>query len=52
MHTVGPEKLVTVQYTLTTRKKRSLRFNTLAQSPDMTSREYLGDHLKEQLRNR
>ena len=26
--------------------------NTLAQSPDMNTKEYLGDHLKERLRNR
>ena len=33
-------------------KKSSHRFNTPTQSPNMTSREYLGDHLKERLRNR
>ena len=33
-------------------KKNLYRFNALTQSSDRTSEEYLGDHLKERLRNR
>ena len=43
-------KVLILQYILP--KKSLHRFNTLAQSFDVSSREYLRDHLKERLRNR
>ena len=34
------------------KKNSPHRLNTLSQSVNMTSRQYLGDHLKERLHNR
>ena len=46
VYTVNGKSLNTPIYL---EKKIHHRLNTLPQSPDMTSREYLGDHLKERL---
>ena len=49
IHTVDSKNLSTSMYF---DKKGPHMLNTLAQSLDMTSKEYLVDHLKERLPNR
>ena len=51
IHTVDSKSLNAPIY-LGPKEKCAYRINNLPQSPDITSREYLGDQLKERLGNR